>query len=57
MKVKNLTRRMKDFAIKRKLDPDEWGYIMNTPELFVIVNKNTNEKKEYDKSLYPNTYF
>lgn len=57
MKVRNLTRRMKDFLVNRKLDPDDWYYKVNTPELFIIVNKETKEEKEYKKSDYDRVYF
>lgn len=57
MKVKNLTRRMKDFLANRKLNPDEWYYTVNTPKQFVVVNKETKEEKSFEKADYQNVYF
>ena len=57
MKVKNLTRRMKDFLVNRKLNPDEWYYIVNTPKQFVVVNKETKEERLFEKVDYQNVYF
>lgn len=50
MKGKNLTRNMKKYVSKKlKLDPDEFTYIKNTNELFVLKNKSTNEIIEINK--------
>lgn len=50
MKGKNLTRNMKKYVSKNlKLDPDEFTYIKNTNELFVLKNKSSGEEITINK--------
>ena len=50
MKGKNLTFRMKKYVGgKMKLNPEEWVYIKNTPDEFIIKNKETKEERVIDK--------
>ena len=50
MKGKNLTRNMKKYVSKNlKLDPDEFTYIKNTNELFVLKNKSSGEEISINK--------
>lgn len=50
MRGKNLTRNMKKYVSKNlKLDPNNFTYIKNTNELFVLKNKDTNEEIEINK--------
>lgn len=50
MKGKNLTFRMKKYlSNKMKLNPDDWVYIKNTSEEFVIKNKETKEERVINK--------
>lgn len=47
---KNLTFKMKKYVDKRlKLDPDDWVYTKNTPEILVITNKDTKEELSINK--------
>lgn len=56
-KGKNLTYKMKRFIDKElHLIPEEWTYVKNTSDLFVLVNKNTNEKKYIDKTMYASDF-
>ena len=47
--AKILTYKMKKWLDKKGLNPKEWGYVKNTNEIFVIVNKTTKEKKTFIK--------
>ena len=58
MKGKNLTFRMKKYlSNKMKLNPDDWVYIKNTSEEFVIKNKETKEERIIDKVEHNITLF
>ena len=58
MRGKNLTFRMKKYlSNKMKLNPDDWVYIKNTSEEFVIKNKETKEERIIDKIEHNITLF
>ena len=58
MKGKNLTFRMKKYlSNKMKLNPDDWVYIKNTSEEFVIKNKETKEERVINKIEHNITLF
>ena len=58
MKGKKLTFRMKKYlSNKMKLNPDDWVYIKNTSEEFVIMNRETKEKRTIDKIEHNITLF
>jgi len=58
MKGKKLTFRMKKYVgSKMKLNPDEWLYLKNTPDEFVIMNRETKEKRIIDKVEHNITLF
>lgn len=58
MKGKNLTFRMKKYVGgKMKLNPEEWVYIKNTPDEFIIKNKETKEERVIDKIEHNITLF
>ena len=58
MKGKNLTFRMKKYlSNKMKLNPDDWVYIKNTSEEFVIKNKKTKEERVINKIEHNITLF
>ena len=58
MRGKNLTFRMKKYlSNKMKLNPDDWVYIKNTSEEFVIKNKETKEERVIDKVEHNITLF
>lgn len=57
MKGKNLTRRMKEFITDRKLKPEEWLYVENSPKTFTIMHKQNNEKRSFSKADYAGIYF
>ena len=47
---KNLTYKMKKYVSdKMRLNADDWTYVKNTLEEFVLVNKITKEKKIVNK--------
>lgn len=55
---KNLNFKMKKYVYdKMRLDPNDWLYIKNTNEEFIMVNKVTGEKKTIDKIERNITYF
>ena len=54
---KKLTYRMKVFLEKIGVkDIDDWGYVKNTNEVFLIRNKITNEEISYKKDDYNITF-
>ena len=58
MRGKNLTFRMKKYlSNKMKLKPDDWVYIKNTSEEFVIKNKETKEERVINKIEHNITLF
>ena len=58
MKGKKLTFRMKKYVgNKMKLNPDDWLYLKNTPDEFVIMNRETKEKRTIDKIEHNITLF
>ena len=58
MKGKKLTFRMKKYVgSKMKLNPDDWLYLKNTPDEFVIMNRETKEKRIIDKVEHNITLF
>ena len=58
MKGKKLTFRMKKYVgSKMKLNPDDWLYLKNTPDEFVIMNRETKEKCTIDKIEHNITLF
>ena len=58
MRGKNLTFRMKKYlSNKMKLNPDDWIYIKNTAEEFVIKNKETKEERVINKIEHNITLF
>ena len=58
MKGKNLTFRMKKYVGgKMKLNPEEWVYIKNTTDEFIIKNKETKEERVIDKIEHNITLF
>ena len=58
MRGKNLTFRMKKYlSNKMKLNPDDWVYIKNTSEEFVIKNKGTKEERVINKIEHNITLF
>lgn len=58
MRGKNLTFRMKKYlSNKMKLNPDDWVYIKNTSEEFVIKNKETKEERVINKIEHNITLF
>ena len=58
MKGKKLTFRMKKYlSNKMKLNPDDWVYIKNTSEEFVIKNKETKEERVINKIEHNITLF
>ena len=55
---KNLNFRMKKYlSNKMKLNPDDWVYIKNTSEEFVIKNKETKEERVINKIEHNITLF
>lgn len=55
---KNLNFKMKKYVSdKMRLDPNDWLYIKNTNEEFIMVNKVTGEKKIIDKIERNIAYF
>ena len=58
MKGKKLTFRMKKYVgSKMKLNPDDWLYLKNTPDEFVIMNRETKEKRTINKIEHNITLF
>ena len=58
MRGKNLTFRLKKYlSNKMKLNPDDWVYIKNTSEEFVIKNKETKEERVINKIEHNITLF
>ena len=58
MKGKKLTFRMKKYVgSKMKLNPDDWLYLKNTPDEFVIMNRETKEERIIDKIEHNITLF
>ena len=58
MKGKKLTFRMKKYVgSKMKLNPDDWLYLKNTPDEFVIMNRETKEERIIDKVEHNITLF
>lgn len=58
MKGKKLTFRMKKYVGgKMKLNPDDWLYLKNTPDEFIIMNRETKEKCTIDKIEHNITLF
>ena len=58
MRGKNLTFRMKKYlSNKMKVNPDDWVYIKNTSEEFVIKNKETKEERVINKIEHNITLF
>ena len=58
MRGKNLNFRMKKYlSNKMKLNPDDWVYIKNTSEEFVIKNKETKEERVINKIEHNITLF
>ena len=58
MRGKNLTFRMKKYlSNKMKLNPDDWVYIKNNSEEFVIKNKETKEERVINKIEHNITLF
>ena len=58
MKGKKLTFRMKKYVgSKMKLNPDDWLYLKNTPDEFVIKNKETKEERVINKIEHNITLF
>ena len=50
MKGKNLTRSMKIFVSKKlNLNPDEWVYIRNTNDKFIIVSRKKCYRRDASK--------
>ena len=58
MRGTNSTFRMKKYlSNKMKLNPDDWVYIKNTSEEFVIKNKETKEERVINKIEHNITLF
>ena len=58
MKGKKLTFRMKKYVGgKMKLNPDDWLYLKNTLDEFIIMNRETKEKRTIDKIEHNITLF
>ena len=58
MRGQNLTFRIKTYlSNKMKLNPDDWIYIKNTSEEFVIKNKETKEERVINKIEHNITLF
>lgn len=56
--IKNLTRQMSTFVTKKlKLDPNKYGYTKNGNTKLILVNKDTKEIIEVDKTKYSDLYF
>ena len=55
---KKLTFRMKKYVgSEMKLRQDDWLYLKNSPDEFVIMNRETKEKRTIDKIEHNITLF
>ena len=42
--LKKLTRNDKEYLSRRRLNPDEWGFVSENSECYIYANRNDSSK-------------